>query len=118
MYCSSCGSKLEYFSTKPNFCPSCGTSINGVAPQKQKIVASSRAESEEAETPIEDIPSLKMGVDIVIGGFDKPKTFEQVRLEGAAGMAIPRRTMDNSKPIAQQMLDMCKPVAKPSDIEE
>jgi predicted RNA-binding Zn-ribbon protein involved in translation (DUF1610 family) len=36
-YCSSCGTKIEYTSTKPNFCTNCGEALNPNSSKPEKV---------------------------------------------------------------------------------
>ncbi len=71
IYCSSCGKGIEYASTKPNFCVSCGEALTAQAVIKQrssppieKKLEPGREEIEAAEDP-EDEDSHIKSVDVV-----------------------------------------------------
>lgn len=67
IYCPNCGKGIEYATTKPNFCMSCGEAVSAQAVTKQKTVPKMavKAEPEEEEQVEEDEESSIASVDTV-----------------------------------------------------
>lgn len=63
-YCQHCGSKHEYRTTKPNFCSSCGQSLNGefqesrAQVQKTNLPSSKIEVHDEDGTDVYDVPNI------------------------------------------------------------
>jgi hypothetical protein len=83
LFCPSCGNKLEFASSKPNFCVKCGSQLNAsyasnTAQDQPTIVEN--VDLGEDETNAEHIPSIsKLQVDYEI---DDSKTFTVGSLAG------------------------------------
>jgi hypothetical protein len=68
IFCSSCGSKIEYNLSKPNFCVKCGFNLGfkkESSAKKNDFVESNDEFLEEDETPCDSVPSIrKLQVDV------------------------------------------------------
>ena len=78
LFCPSCGNKLEYANSKPNFCGKCGDQLNtsyaSNTAQNQPTVVEN-VDFGEDETNADHIPSIsKLEIDYVI---DDTKTFNR-----------------------------------------
>ena len=83
LFCPSCGNKLEFASSKPNFCVKCGGQLNASyasnTAQNQPTIVEN-VDFGEDETNAEHIPSIsKLQVDCEV---DDSKTFTVGSLVG------------------------------------
>ena len=113
LYCSSCGTKMEYFSSKPNFCSSCGQPVNiafaGAKTQKPKKQVVEEIDNEESEIGGE-IVKPRLGADIVVGKIEGQSiSFGELIKQKPLNAEFNRKTVDTNKKLLDQMRDMCKP---------
>lgn len=120
LYCSSCGTKMEYFSAKPNFCSSCGKSVNAAfasvskstPTKKTKLIEVSEEEDGDTQEFSGGISIPKIGVDIVVGSIEKNSlSFEELAKQKPLNMNLERKTFDPAKPLIQQMREISKPTS-------
>ena len=77
MYCPSCGTKVEYTLTKPNFCTNCGQKFNSAMAQS-KNTAHAQSSNQEPDNPVENFDSKKylnisrLDVEIIKGNSHSP----------------------------------------------
>jgi len=82
IFCSSCGSKIQYSLAKPNFCTKCGSGLGSISVAKKPANSRSIAEEsydedlDEDENNIDSIPNIKkLAVDIEPDGGNHSFTF-------------------------------------------
>jgi len=77
IYCTECGTKIEYTGSKPKFCSNCGSSIPGGTTQNKKESKSSLSRkpqehsiaSDKEGTDYEHVPNVsKLDYEIEYGG--------------------------------------------------
>lgn len=114
MFCQSCGSKMEYTISKPNFCSSCGTSITGSTPPPQ-------AKPKENLQPNDEgikIPNIKKLDVEVIKSEPNTITFGNTIGSGALGSGSPRAPYrSQTGDPAKDSLEFCKP-SRSKDIDD
>ena len=96
-YCSNCGHKMEYpaSSGKPNFCPSCGTSLGnkGNAPVRGEVeMENDDYDSDDELTEVPQISELQIDIQT-----DKLKAVSMADIFKAASMDDSRPQKDPTK---------------------
>lgn len=114
MFCQSCGSKMEYTVRKPNFCPSCGTSIAGSTPPPQAKPKENLKPNDEGTK----IPNIKKLDVEVISSEPNAITFGNTIGTGALGSGarrMPYRSQTGD--VTKDSLDLCKP-SRSKDVDD
>lgn len=64
IFCTNCGSKIEFEKIKPNFCFKCGESFNSFAKRKQQEVEPDEEELEDEEPFIAPRKNIRIDVEL------------------------------------------------------
>lgn len=110
MYCSSCGAKMEYQVSPPNFCSSCGAQIGGAVASKP---LEDRSEG-DADIEISKFSGLQYEIS---QPFQKESLGEVLASESKGSSFKRPRTSDDSDPI-QKSIDECKPSKGHGQVDE
>lgn len=122
-FCTNCGTRHEYSLNKPNFCSSCGKSLNGITAQgAQENLDEENSREDLAENcnlPIlskleynieKSSPPLTFGDLLTHASQDPNGSYERV------GRAKPER--QDGADIQKQMIEECRSAQKPSKVSE
>ena len=118
-FCINCGGKVQYTLKKPNFCSSCGCSINA-----KEISSTEIAEGETALDKSENqLPSLSR-LEYEIGGAPRIPTFGDLVAQASAdpkgeyNKMPPRPDMAQNpgEDIIQATLDQCRSAREPKEV--
>lgn len=113
MFCQSCGSKMEYTIHKPNFCPSCGTSIAGsTSPPLTKPKENLQPNDEGIKVP----NIKKLDVEVI---KPEPNTITFGNTIGSGALGSGRRAPYRSQTgdPTKDSLDFCRP-SRSKDIDD
>ena len=113
IYCQSCGTKIEYTTHKPNFCPKCGSPQNSAA---QKLPESPNQISEATVTGEEKVPSLSK-LEYDISAHSAPETFGSIVGKGSMGPLARKPYVTKHGSAAKDSLEFCRP-SRLKDIDE
>ncbi len=120
IFCVSCGFKNVYEVTKPKFCASCGSSVDGVVKTASRV---SRVDQEDEDVSIDiasiDLEKLKKGISAELPN-------QKLKIEDVIGTADPNEkkftrkpsSLPDGKAIFQQNIKDVAPATRFKDIDE
>lgn len=114
MFCQSCGSKMEYTTRKPNFCPSCGIAIAGSTPPPQAKPKENLQQNDE-ETRMPNIK--KLDVELT---HSEPNTITLGNTIGSGTLGSNSRRApykSSTGDVTKDSLNFCKP-SRSKDIDD
>lgn len=122
VYCTSCGSKIEYSYPKPKFCSSCGTNLSpDNSPQIPQRTSNSEVISED-ETNATSIPNMsKLDFDVDYGMPSIIKGGDLIENPSAPQPKLNRtppksNNTQSNKDIIMDSMNECRPQSKPTDV--
>lgn len=124
VYCTSCGSKVEYSYPKPKFCSSCGCSMFAEDKKMSSKSSASRTQSlQEDETNIEIVPDIRhLSYDVDYGLPSIIKGKDMIENPSAPAPRINRstpnknNTTQSKKEIIKESMQSCRPQGKPTEL--
>ena len=117
-FCMHCGAKFQFSLKKPNFCSSCGGSLDGEV-SKASQSKSVEIEEKQKETNLLNISKL----EYVITSNSNKNTFGDLISQASQSQGEYQRQPDRQAPteqpsedIVQSMMGQCKSSREPKDV--
>ncbi len=124
VYCTSCGSKVEYSYPKPKFCSSCGCSMFAEDEKTPRKSSATRTQTlQEDETSLERVPNIKsFSYDVDYGLPSIIKGKDIVENPSSPAPRINRSAPNKSnatqskKEIIAESMQSCRSKDKPTEL--